>query len=79
MKALSDAPEHKEKKQQLKKTLKELKCQVKPLKQFPRMLIKVLQKVSGPIKAEIQKAIEEVKNEHPKFKENYEPIVQRKR
>jgi len=52
--------------------MQEIKKTIAPLHQHPKMLLEVLKKCGGPIKAEIMKALEEVKSENPKFKQVYE-------
>ncbi len=44
---------------------------LKPLKHNPVMYMKVINKIGEPIKAEINKALEEVKTEHPEIEQMY--------
>lgn len=68
-------PELKQVMGEAKALMKDVKRTLKPLKEHPAMLLKIIQKMSEPIKAEINKALEEVKKENPHFKEVYERKV----
>lgn len=70
-------PDVKQANEEIKEVLHDIKKILKPLKDHPKMLLETLKKVAGPIKAEINKALEEVKNEHPHFKQHFEAKIAR--